>query len=133
MVLPPKTYQFCRSKQRVTKRYSSDLTDQEWQIIRSLLSPQAQGRGRKRQVDKREVLNGIFYQLHYGCIWSDMAKDLHAWQTYTTNSNSIDVGLLSTRCFNLLTLVCIIDLFDSVAISQWTQEETQLNQQRNYD
>jgi transposase len=39
------------------------------------------GRGRKREVDEREILNAIFYQIHNGCIWSDLPKDLPAWQT----------------------------------------------------
>jgi putative transposase len=81
MVLSPKTRQFYRAKERAAKRYSSDLTEREWEVIRPLLPPQRQGRGRKRQVDEREILNGIFYQLHNGCIWSDLPKDLPAWQT----------------------------------------------------
>ncbi|WNN90855.1 IS5 family transposase [Gloeocapsopsis dulcis] len=81
MVLSPQTRQFYRAKERAAKRYSSDLTDQEWEVIRPLLPSRSQGRGRKQQVDEREILNGIFYQLRNGCIWSDLPKDLPAWQT----------------------------------------------------
>ncbi len=70
-----------RGLERATKRYSSDLSEQEWQIIRPLLPPVVNGRGRKRQVNEREILNAIFYQIHNGCIWSDLPKDLPAWQT----------------------------------------------------
>ncbi|MBD2039246.1 transposase [Microcoleus sp. FACHB-672] len=32
-------------------------------------------------VNEREILNAIFYKIHKGCIWSDLPKDLPAWQT----------------------------------------------------
>ncbi len=44
-------------RERATKRYSSDLSEQEWQIIQPLLPPAANGRGRKRQVNERKILN----------------------------------------------------------------------------
>jgi putative transposase len=81
MVLSPKTRQFYRAKERAAKRYSSDLTDQEWEVIRPLLPTRGQGRGRKPEVDEREILNGIFYQLRNGCTWADLPKDLPAYQT----------------------------------------------------
>lgn len=72
---------FSRAQERASKRYSTDLSDPEWEIIRPLLPPPRIGRGRKREVDEREILNAIFYQIHNGCIWSDLPKDLPAWQT----------------------------------------------------
>jgi transposase len=81
MVTTLKPRQFSRVSERAAKRYSTDLSDQEWQVIRPLLPPHPLGRGRKREVDEREILNAIFYQIHNGCIWSDLPKDLPAWQT----------------------------------------------------
>lgn len=43
---------------RKTKRYPSDLTDEEWAHIEPLL-PKPSRRGRKPTVDLREVLNAI--------------------------------------------------------------------------
>ncbi len=43
-------------------RYPSDLTDEEWALVAPLIPPAKHG-GRKREVDVREVLNGIFYVL----------------------------------------------------------------------
>lgn len=80
MVTTLKPRRFHRVTERAKKRYSTDLSDSEWQTIQPLL-PRAKARGRKRQVDEREVLNAIFYQIHNGCIWSDLPKDLPAWQT----------------------------------------------------
>jgi hypothetical protein len=45
---------------RKTKRYPSDLTDEEWARIEPLL-PKPSKRGRKPAVDLREVLNAIRY------------------------------------------------------------------------
>lgn len=71
-----------RALERATKSYSSDLSEQEWQIMRPLLPRRAvNGRGRKRQVNEQEILNAIFYQIHNGCMWSDLLKDIPAWQT----------------------------------------------------
>ena len=44
--------------ERKTKRYPTDLTDEEWERIAPLL-PEPAKRGRKPEVDMREVLNAI--------------------------------------------------------------------------
>ena len=41
---------------RSTLRYSSDLTDAEWALVRPLIPPAKRG-GDKRTVDVREVMN----------------------------------------------------------------------------
>jgi transposase len=56
-------------------RYPSDLTDAEWALIAPLIPPAKHG-GRKRTIDVREVLNGIFYVLWTGCQWQALPKDL---------------------------------------------------------
>lgn len=80
MVTSRKLHRVQGATARVKKRYSSDLTNAEWQILQPLL-PLPKARGRKRQVDEREILNGIFYQIRNGCVWSDLPKDLPAWQS----------------------------------------------------
>jgi putative transposase len=57
------------------QRYPSDLTNQEWEVLRPLL-PLPQGKGRPRQHMLREVMNGIRYVLRYGIPWDAMPKDL---------------------------------------------------------
>jgi transposase len=54
--------------QRKTKRYPSDLTDEEWAAMAPLL-PGAARTGRKRSVDFREILNAIRYMVRSGCEW----------------------------------------------------------------
>ena len=59
--------------------YSSSLTDLEWKIIEPLL-PQKQ-KTRPPSWTKREILDGIFYQLKNGCNWGDLPKDLPPYST----------------------------------------------------
>jgi transposase len=56
-------------------RYPSDLTDAEWALVEPLIPPAKHG-GRHREVNIREVLNGIFYVLSTGCQWQALPKDL---------------------------------------------------------
>ncbi len=56
-------------------RYPSDMTEAEWALVEPLIPPAKHG-GRKRTVNVREVLNGIFYVLWTGCQWQALPKDL---------------------------------------------------------
>lgn len=56
-------------------RYPSDLTDAEWALVAPLIPPAKRG-GRRREVDVREVLNGLLYVLSTGCQWRAVPKDL---------------------------------------------------------
>ncbi len=70
-------------------RYPSDLTDEEWTLIKPLIPPAKRG-GNKRTVNIREVVNGLMYILSTGCQWRAIPKDLaprstvnwffHLWQ-----------------------------------------------------
>lgn len=57
------------------KPYPSDLSDAEWEVLKSLL-PQPKGFGHPVEVDFREILNGIFYVHRTGCQWEMMPHDL---------------------------------------------------------
>ena len=63
-----------------TKRYPTDLTDEEWSRIESLL-PRPPKRGRRRSVDLREILNAIRYMVRSGGGWRMLPKDFPPWQT----------------------------------------------------
>jgi transposase len=66
--------------ERKGQRYPSDLTDGEWTLVAPLIPPAKPG-GRKRKVDVREVVNGIFYVAATGCQWRALPKDLPPWGT----------------------------------------------------
>jgi putative transposase len=57
------------------KRYPSDLTDAQWEVL-ALLIPPAKPGGRPRTVDMREVLNTLFYKARTGCQWDYLPHDL---------------------------------------------------------
>jgi len=56
-------------------RYPSDLTDAEWALVEPLIPPAKHG-GRRREVDVREVVNGLLYVLSTNCQWRAVPKDL---------------------------------------------------------
>jgi|SRR6266566_96239 putative transposase len=66
--------------EKKTKRYPSDLTDEEWPSIESLL-PRPAKRGRRRTTDLREVVNAIRYMVRSGCEWRMLPIHFPPWQT----------------------------------------------------
>jgi transposase len=62
------------------RTYPSDLTDEEWALIRPLI-PRAKRGGNKRTVSERELVDGLMYILSTGCQWRAIPKDLPARST----------------------------------------------------
>ena len=62
------------------QRYTSDLSDCEWQQVAPFLPSQKQV-DCLREVDLREVLNAIFYRADNGTKWRNLPKDFPPWQT----------------------------------------------------
>lgn len=61
---------------QASARYPSDLTDEEWAIIKPILyelDPYTTGRRRKSNI--REILNAIFYLNKTGCQWRYLPTD----------------------------------------------------------
>ena len=56
------------------KRYATDLDDTEWMLIEPLVR-QKPGKGAKRQVSTREVVNALFYLERTGCQWEMLPSD----------------------------------------------------------
>jgi putative transposase len=57
------------------QRYRTDLTDDQWKILKPLIPPALPG-GRPREVDMREVVNTLLYQARTGCQWELLPHDL---------------------------------------------------------
>ena len=72
-------------------RYPSDLTDAEWAIVAAMIPPGRHG-GRRRSVNVREVLNGIFYVLWTGCQWKALPKDFAAEEHGARLSRALELG-----------------------------------------
>jgi putative transposase len=62
------------------KRYTSDLTDEEWAILEPLIAPAKEG-GRPRSVNMRDVVDGIFYIVKTGCQWANLPGDFAPYST----------------------------------------------------
>jgi transposase len=56
-------------------RYSSDLTDAEWEVLEPLLSPRSV-LGRPPKWSRRSIMDGVFYVLRSGLPWRMMPTDL---------------------------------------------------------
>ena len=52
------------------KKYSTDLTDKQWEEIQPLLVGM-----RNRKWSKRELLNAVFYLVDSGCKWRQLPHD----------------------------------------------------------
>ena len=64
--------------------YPTDLTDEEWEYIQALVPAPKSGkgkRGRPLKLDRRRLVNGIFYVVRAGCAWRLLPKDFGPWQT----------------------------------------------------
>jgi transposase len=65
-------------------KYPSDLTDEEWNQIKALVPAPKSGkakRGRPLKLDRRTLLDAIFYVDRTGCAWRYLPKDFGPWQT----------------------------------------------------
>ena len=63
--------------------YPTDLSDEEWDQIKSLVPAPKSGRGKRGRpaLDRRTLVNAIFYVVRSGCAWRLLPRDLPPWQT----------------------------------------------------
>jgi transposase len=59
--------------------YPSDLTDEQWAIIETVLAASKAKAGRPPKYARREIFNAIFYQARTGCEWRYLPHDLPPW------------------------------------------------------
>jgi putative transposase len=65
-----------------TQRYDTDLTDEQFALVESLL-PRPKRTGRP-PADLRQVLNALFYLARTGCQWRLLPHDFPPWSTVHT-------------------------------------------------
>ena len=63
-----------------SRRYPSDLSDDEWRCIVPHL-PEPTGQGRPRLHGLRAILDAVFFILKSGCPWRLLPKDFPPWKT----------------------------------------------------
>lgn len=64
---------------KMERKYPSDLSDRQWQLIRPLL-PQRSRRGR-RPIHRRWILDAVLYVVRTGCQWRMLPQDFPHWNT----------------------------------------------------
>jgi putative transposase len=68
-------------KEVPAKRYPSDLTDEEWQLLEPVFEEvEPYTTGRPREKDLREIVNAIFYLNKTGCQWRYLPKDFPSYK-----------------------------------------------------
>lgn len=60
--------------------YPSDLSDQQWNLIREFI-PETRAGGRPRKTCMRRTVDAIFYLIRTGCAWRYLPPDFPPWQT----------------------------------------------------
>jgi putative transposase len=63
-----------------SRRYPTDLSDDEWRCISPHL-PEPAGWGRPRLHGLRAILDAVFYVLKSGCTWRLLPRDFPPWKT----------------------------------------------------
>ena len=63
-----------------SRRYPTDLSNDEWRCIRSHL-PDPAGQGRPRLHGLRAILDAVFYVLKSGCPWRLLPREFPPWKT----------------------------------------------------
>ena len=63
-----------------SRRYPTDLSDEEWLCIRPHL-PEHTGEGRPRIHGLRAILDAVFYVLKSGCPWRWLPREYPPWKT----------------------------------------------------
>jgi transposase len=72
------------SRSTRTRRYPSDMTDAEWAVIEPLLPAPGWTAGQGGSPGswcRRDIVDGIRYLVHNGCVWRALPADLPHWRT----------------------------------------------------
>ena len=64
---------------RKREPYSTDLTDNEWDLLQPLI-PAVKSGGRPADYERREIVNAILYVLRTGCQWRLLPHDFPPWK-----------------------------------------------------
>ena len=87
--------------------YLTDLTDEQWAWIEPIFPPQ-EGRGRRRTVSLRRVIDALMYQDRSGCQWrlipldgSGSASNGRLIIQGSVASNALQIDSLQVLCIDI--------------------------------
>ena len=63
------------------KRYTSDLSDKQWEKLKKLLPIKENGRGRPLEISMREAVNAMLYVTKTGCQWENLPSEFPHYQS----------------------------------------------------
>ncbi len=63
------------------KRYTSDLSEEQWEKVRELLPLERHGVGQPIEIDIREAVNGMLYIDKTGCQWENLPGEFPNYQS----------------------------------------------------
>lgn len=63
------------------RRYPSDLSDAQWQLLAALLDRPKGAGGRPRKYPLREIVNGLLYVLRGGITWRALPHNYPPWES----------------------------------------------------
>ena len=66
----------------MSDNYPSDVTDEQWQVLRKLLPKRA--RLGRPPIDRRRVVNAVLYLNRSGCQWRMLPLEYPKWKTVYT-------------------------------------------------
>jgi transposase len=69
------------------QRYTTDLTDAQWERLRLLLETPGYKGGRPREYPMREIVNALLYYVKNGCTWRDLPHDLPPWSNVNNHTS----------------------------------------------
>jgi transposase len=104
----------------MSKKFTQ-LTDDQWSLIQSLLNWKPPLERGKPRSDLRKVWNSIFYVLTRGCRWSDLPEDENLYVPRSTAHDWLkkwkDVGVFDSVLSGLLEIALEKGLIDLSQIS----------------
>jgi transposase len=63
------------------RRYPSDLSERQWDLVSGLLTKSEPTVGRPRQYPLRDVVDAVNYRWETGCVWRMLPHDFPPWAT----------------------------------------------------
>jgi len=76
----PPNYTAAHRRVPAKGKYASSLTDAEWAVVEPIWGAARDPRGRKPTIDRRLLLDAVFYLARTGCQWRMLPHDFPSWQ-----------------------------------------------------